>query len=95
MIFPTLHLNGTSGPMLIEGYKDAVRAVNAAIDAMAKIEFNGRDYYPQGDDAFRQARKEHAARFEALNQVQAELIKIAMSVHDQQAERDEMRRAHS
>ena len=48
MIYPTIHTNGTSPEMLRRGYEDARLAVVKAIQALDAIEFNARDYYPQG-----------------------------------------------
>jgi ferritin len=44
MIKPTIHLNGTSPERLFEGYINAYRAVDAAIEALANVEFHSRDY---------------------------------------------------
>ena len=64
--FPTLHLNGTSKTDLRNGYLAAHDAIDAAIEALASAELNGRDFYPQGPDAYSQARSE---RDEALKQL--------------------------
>ncbi len=63
---PTIHLNGTSYANLRDGYITAHDAIDAAIDALANAELNGRDYYPQGPGAYSQARTE---RDEALRQL--------------------------
>lgn len=63
---PTIHLNGTGAKTLYAEYHTAYKAVNAAIDAMAATTCNGRDFYPQGTDAFYQARDE---RDEALTKL--------------------------
>ena len=91
MTFPTVHLNGTSAETLIEGYCNARTAVMAAQDALAQIEFNARDYYVKGPDAYPAARKEHTARLAALAKIADELLQIAMDVQDQQQEREEQR----
>ena len=76
MILPTIHTNGTSARMLAEGYSEARLALQAAIEILSKVEFNGRDYYVQGDGAWKQAVEEHAARFVALKAVADELYKL-------------------
>ena len=65
---PTIHLNGTSFTDLRDGYAAAYDAIQEAVYALAKAELNGRDFYPQGPDAYHQARKE---RDEALGQLRA------------------------
>lgn len=77
MMKPSIHLNGTSRGDLFDAYVDATVAVEAAIDAVAKAYPHGRDYYPQGDDAFDKARAEHNARLEALNKVANELHRLS------------------
>lgn len=77
MMKPTIHLNGSSRGDLFDAYVDATVAVEAAIDAVAKASPHGRDYYPQGGDAFDKARAEHNARLEALNKVANELHRLA------------------
>jgi hypothetical protein len=77
MIKPTIHLNGSSKDDLFDKYMTALAAVEAAIDALAQAGPHGRDYYPQGDDAFREARAEHEARLRQLNNVSRELMILA------------------
>jgi hypothetical protein len=77
---PTIHLNGTSKAALLDGYLDAVSAVFAATEALSEAAPNARDYYPQGDDAFKQAQDEHNARMMKLNSVLFELQQLAEHV---------------
>jgi hypothetical protein len=63
---PTVHLNGTSFNDLRDGYADAYRAIDKAMDALAKAELNGRDFYVQGPDAYSQARAERDAAYSKL-----------------------------
>ena len=76
LAIPTIHLNGTSPVELRQQYQDAAMAVSAAIDVLAKSAPNGRDYYPQGDDAFAGAQRQHRARMEKLQSVYAELEEV-------------------
>lgn len=76
MILPTIHMNGTSAEELRKGYLEAWRAINAAREEMGKIEFNARDYYPQGHEAWKQARAEHEARLRKLTDTADELMDI-------------------
>lgn len=77
MILPTIHPNGTNRQALHEGYRDAITALEAAITALVFTAPNGRDYYPQGPDAYRQAEREHVARIRALNDVVLDLHALA------------------
>ena len=81
--FPTIHLNGTGKQDLLDGYIAAFLAVDAAVDALTRVEFNARDYYVQGPDAYTAARAERRAQFAALGNVGAELREIAASISDQ------------
>lgn len=67
-IFPTVHINGTSAKCLFDGYLSAYRAANDLLDVCAdKIEFNGRDYYPQGPEAFTKAQAERRKHLKAIS----------------------------
>ena len=55
MIYPTVHMNGTSHEVLLRQALRACEALDAALAAMAEAAPNSRDYYPQGDGAFLQA----------------------------------------
>jgi hypothetical protein len=83
LLAPLVHMNGTGHDTLIEGYLAAASALSDALDALQAAAPNARDYYPQGDDAYRQARAEHDRRANALRQVQAELQMLAENVQEQ------------
>jgi len=57
-ILPVIHSNGTSAKELYQDYGAAMGACATAITALQQVEFNGRDYYPLGDNAFTVARAE-------------------------------------
>lgn len=61
LTLPTVHLNGTSRQMLLDGYTEAYRKLIEFRDVFNKIEFNARDYYVQSDTAFAQARDQRDA----------------------------------
>ena len=82
MIFPTIHLNGTSKQSLLDQTLDAGRAVQAAIKALENASPNGRDYYPQGADAIKLAIDEHAARVNKLKEVFDDLTTLAIRISD-------------
>lgn len=78
---PTIHMNGTSARMLYEGYEEAHHALTKAEEALGKIEFNARDYYPV-DGSWEKAREEMRARFVALDAMKDELMAILSHVSD-------------
>jgi len=77
MMTPTIHINGTSREQLLEGYLSAITALDTALDKLLLTAPNGRDYYVQGDDAWRKASAEHLERMRALHAVREELSQIA------------------
>tara|TARA_R110000803_G_scaffold32357_6_gene71388 strand:- start:698 stop:988 length:291 start_codon:yes stop_codon:yes gene_type:complete len=79
---PTVHLNGTGKDDLLNQLYDAYEAVGHALDVMRKAGPNGRDYYPQGTDALRNAQDEHQARATKLHQVQIEVEAIIIAIND-------------
>lgn len=78
---PTVHLNGTSRAALVDGYSKAYAALKAARDALAATAPNGRDYYPQGPDAIREATKQHAARMKRLVEVENEIERLGLAIY--------------
>lgn len=68
---PTIHLNGTGATTLASEYGKACEAVRDAIRALEEATFHQRDFYPQGEDAWKQAQEERqevrAALSEALD----------------------------
>lgn len=77
MILPTIHTNGTSAAELIRGYLAAWHAIKDAAGALRDIEFNARDYYVAGPEAWPQAEREQRERFHALEEVANELMQVA------------------
>jgi hypothetical protein len=82
MIFPTIHLNGTSKQQLLDDYCDVSHALNAAIEKMIENGPNARDYYIDSPHAFRQAIKEHHDRIEKIHAVKAEIDQITEHIAD-------------
>jgi hypothetical protein len=70
LTLPSIHLNGTGRKMLTDDYGVAYRTLQAAIRAFQSIEFNARDYYPQGADAFARARSQRDVQLHHLAEVQ-------------------------
>ena len=83
MIVPTIHLNGTGKERLIEPLCDASHALTDAYEALKQTAPNGRDYYPQGPDALRQATEEHHARLRKLDAIKAEIDALTLAIDDQ------------
>jgi hypothetical protein len=73
---PTVHLNGTSKLELKMAYENAANAVFYALDMLVKTAPHGRDYYPQGEQAIRDAVREHSLRAKKLREVLDELQTI-------------------
>lgn len=49
---PTIHLNGTGKDTLTAEYYAAYKAIKESINTLLDATLNGRDFYPQGTDAF-------------------------------------------
>src|ERR1035437_3626914 len=73
---PTIHLNGTSATSLAREAEAACGALTNALEALAAMAPHGRDYYPQGPDAYTQAAEEHRSRLDRLETVSAEVHTI-------------------
>jgi len=86
IVFPTIHLNGTSIDRLIEDIETAIRALGAAIEAVCDAGPNARDYYPQGPTAWPAADDAHRARITKLREIREELHAIHMNICDQDNE---------
>jgi hypothetical protein len=76
MRLPTIHLNGTSRQYLHEEALAASAALRAAVAALEAITVNGRDYYPQGPDAYAEAAREHRERIERVRVVLGEVYAL-------------------
>ena len=74
MTLPTVHLNGTSAKELTEGYSNARLAMERAITALAKVEFNARDYYVR-QGAWPTAQLEREEMFNDLRRITNDLMK--------------------
>lgn len=92
MILPTIHLNGTDAESLFEQTCEVAGKLRAALVALDEAAPNARDYYPQGDRAFAQARTEHQARAAKLREVLQELEAIAEHVAEERDRRTAPRR---
>lgn len=77
MTLPIIHRNGTSAEMLLDDYRNAMDKLADAIEAIGKIEFNARDYYPV-EGAWDKAVSERREQLVALRKVYEELTEIAI-----------------
>ncbi len=80
---PTIHLNGTGRKALLAEYSAAREAVEKAFDALAATTCNGRDFYPQGPEAYERARYERTEAFAHLEAVSNYLDAVLMGICDQ------------
>jgi hypothetical protein len=76
VIYPTIHLNGTSRKDLQADNHRGIDTLRQAIRALEQTGPNGRDYYPQGPSAITQAIEEHEDRLSRLLAVYGELIEL-------------------
>lgn len=67
---PTIHLNGTGAKTLRDEYYEALKALNNLHDVLAATTCNARDFYPQGDSAWSDARYERAEAFAKLSDIE-------------------------
>lgn len=80
---PTIHMNGTPAKMLLEGYDELSFALLSAQDAFGKVEFNARDYYPQGPDAWGKARDEWTELQSQLHAIREKVVTVMIHIHEQ------------
>lgn len=80
MIVPTIHLNGTSREGLLEPLEVAYSSIREMEDAFQKTVPNGRDYYPQGPEAYEAARKQHLDQALKLQEVRKYLEDLCQAI---------------
>lgn len=83
LMVPTLHLNGTGASELMAQHTDAMHALHQALKVMAHTTPNGRDYYPQGDNAIHRATRQYIERGNRILAVIADLEIIAEEIFAQ------------
>lgn len=79
MIYPTVHLNGTSKDALLDPIGEVMGSLVTAINSMPTISPNARDY--NGD--FNRAASEHADRIRRLNEIYSELDALWLNIEGQ------------
>ena len=85
---PTIHLNGTSAKTLWAEYHDAYKAIDQAINALVDATCNGRDYYPQGEQAFHDAREERQEALDKLRDVKSYAQDVLLGIMAQSPDCD-------
>jgi len=83
LVFPTVHLNGTSKQALLDQLSAAMIAVHNAGRALAQATPHARDYYVQGSEQIFAALDQHGARLRKLTEIADELQTIADAILDQ------------
>ena len=80
---PVLHLNGTGGQTLEEGYGEAAKSLNDFEEAFKQIEFNRRDYYVHPDpEAWDKALLERTLIFAKVAQIREYIDKHREHIFD-------------
>lgn len=83
MIIPTVHMNGTDGRDLLEQQQAVLDALRAVPFAMFAATPNGRDYYPQGEDALHEARMAFNKHFKTIQDMITDFDYVLMGIEDQ------------
>lgn len=83
MIKPLIHPNGTSGELLETQYGEAHTLLRDFTKRFETLEFNPRDYYPIGVDAYQNARQERQEVFAHMKAIDSYLHEIRNSIADQ------------
>ena len=83
MKIPTVHLNGTSKAELLRQVEAAAAGIRDAQRWLEAAGPNGRDYYPQGEGALREACAERNAWFEQLQAIYDGLLAIHTGIDEQ------------
>jgi hypothetical protein len=66
---PTVHINGTGAETLRAEYRALSEALAVAEARLLAVTCNGRDFYPQGPDAYYAARFERSEMLAKLREV--------------------------
>ena len=76
LVFPTIHLNGTSREELERQCENAGQALRDALTALIQMAPNQRDYYTQGMEAWKAAVLRSVARRDCVERVLNEVQRI-------------------
>lgn len=81
---PTIHLNGTGAKSLENEYLAVYQATDALFQKLAVATCHPRDFYPQGDGAWEEARRERGhmlSLVESIAGYSAAWVSRAQSLH--------------
>lgn len=87
MIAPTIHPNGTPAARLLSQYANARFALSKALAMIREIELNERDYYPQGDAAWRRAREGMRQVVDGVEEFRHRLEDVEKGIREQVEEK--------
>ena len=79
---PTIHLNGTGADTLANEYTNALCAASMLRQSIAEATCHARDFYPQGNHAWIDARNERAEILTKLLEIEEYLIAWATHASD-------------
>lgn len=82
IITPIVHLNGTSMDSLISDRCDAYAAIQTALETLAKVGPNGRDFYPE-PGRMDKAVAQHQRRMKVLSDLMAEIEEECRLIEEQ------------
>lgn len=85
LTMPTVHMNGSGFDTLFNGYDEAADELRKFTDKFGRIEFNARDYYVQGPDAYTKAREQR-------DEINAKIRDIKKYLDDHLMRLDDQRR---
>lgn len=88
-MIPTVHLNGTGLETLQRGWTATADALDEAIAKANAIEFNSRDYYPAGPEAFERARDEMVEHLLALKRFANDAHEVVEALNEVRRSREE------
>jgi len=91
-ILPTIHSNGTSPEDLRDKATTAGQRITDALAALSETSPNARDYYPQGEGAYKEALEAHEKRFRALCTIRDDMAELAEWCQDTIDDRAELRK---
>ena len=75
-------MNGDSQKNLLDEARNAMDALQDASDALFKITVNGRNFYPQGENATSEAKEEFRDMMRRFERIQSEVEKYAISIYE-------------
>lgn len=83
MKVPTVHLNGTSGGVLLEQVTDVLAALRNARAAMVRAAPHGRDYCTQADNALYLAQNAHVETLKTVDNLLHEYEALGEAIVNQ------------